>query len=244
MLALSIIETLRNFIITVIEQLSNFIITVIEQLGYAGVFVGMTLESVGVPLPSEVIMPFAGYVVWEGKLTLIGVTLAGTLGCLVGSLIAYGIGAFGGRPLLERYGRYVLIRTQELDLAEEWFKKYGEGAVFVSRLLPVFRTYISYPAGIVRMDVKRFSVYTVLGSLPFCFALGYVGVALGPHWEDIRGLFSTSISRSSWGWWRLSGTSSTAERGSWNVSAGAATKGFEKKAISARFIDDERRPCP
>jgi membrane protein DedA with SNARE-associated domain len=188
-LALSIIETLRNFIITVIEQLSNFIITVIEQLGYAGVFVGMTLESVGFPLPSEIIMPFAGYVVWEGKLTLIGVTLAGTLGCLVGSLIAYGIGAFGGRPLLERYGKYVLIRTQELDLAEEWFKKYGEGAVFVSRLLPVFRTYISYPAGIVRMDVKRFSVYTVLGSLPFCFALAYVGVALGPHWEDIRGLF-------------------------------------------------------
>ncbi|MGB9371581.1 MAG: DedA family protein, partial [Halobacteriota archaeon] len=169
---------------TVIEQLSNFIITVIEQLGYAGVFVGMTLESVGFPLPSEIIMPFAGYVVWEGKLTLIGVTLAGTLGCLVGSLIAYGIGAFGGRPLLERYGKYVLIRTQELDLAEEWFKKYGEGAVFVSRLLPVVRTYISYPAGIVRMDVKRFSVYTVLGSLPFCFALAYVGVALGPHWED------------------------------------------------------------
>jgi membrane protein DedA with SNARE-associated domain len=188
-LALSIIEALRNFIITVIEQLGNFIITVIEQLGYAGVFVGMTLESIGLPLPSEIIMPFAGYVVWEGRLTLLGVTLAGTLGCLAGSLIAYGIGAYGGRPLLERYGKYVLIRKSELDRAERWFETHGEAAVFISRLLPVVRTFISYPAGIVRMDVKRFSVYTVLGSLPFCFALAYVGVALGPHWEDIRGLF-------------------------------------------------------
>ena len=189
MLSLSIFEALRNFIITVIEQLGNFIITVIEQLGYAGVFVGMTLESIGFPLPSEIIMPFAGYVVWEGRLTLLGVTLAGTLGCLAGSLIAYGIGAYGGRPLLERYGKYVLIRKSELDRAERWFETHGEAAVFISRLLPVVRTFISYPAGIVRMDVKRFSVYTVLGSLPFCFALAYVGVALGPHWEDIRGLF-------------------------------------------------------
>jgi len=175
--------------ISIVETLSHFVITAIERLGYAGVFVGMTLESVGFPAPSEIIMPFAGYVVWEGRLTLLGVTLAGTLGCLAGSLIAYGIGAYGGRPLLERYGKYVLIRASELDRAEQWFAKHGEAAVFISRLLPVVRTYISYPAGIVRMDVKRFSVYTVLGSLPFCFALAYVGVALGPHWEDIRGLF-------------------------------------------------------
>ena len=175
--------------ISIVETLSHFVITAIERLGYAGVFVGMTLESVGFPAPSEIIMPFAGYVVWEGRLTLLGVTLAGTLGCLAGSLIAYGIGAYGGRPLLERYGKYVLIRASELDRAEQWFAKHGEAAVFISRLLPVVRTYISYPAGIVRMDVKRFSVYAVLGSLPFCFALAYVGVALGPHWEDIRGLF-------------------------------------------------------
>lgn len=173
--------------INILEALSSFAISAIEQLGYVGIFVGMTIESIGVPLPSEIIMPFAGYVVWEGKLTLIGITVAGTLGCLVGSLIAYGIGAFGGRPLLERYGKYVLIRPQELDRAEQWFEKYGEGAVFVSRLLPVVRAFISYPAGIVRMDVKKFSLYTVLGSLPWCFALAYVGVALGPHWEDIVG---------------------------------------------------------
>jgi len=174
--------------INIIETLSNFVIAIIEHLGYAGVFVGMTLESTGLPLPSEIIMGFAGYVVWEGKLTLLGITLAGTLGCLAGSLIAYGIGAYGGRPLLERYGKYVLIRKSELDRGEEWFAKHGERAVFISRLLPVVRSVISYPAGIVRMDIKRFSVYTVLGSLPFCFAFAYAGVALGPHWEDIRGL--------------------------------------------------------
>jgi membrane protein DedA with SNARE-associated domain len=175
--------------INIIGTLSDFFISVIEQLGYAGVFVGMTLESVGLPIPSEVIMPFAGYVVWEGGLTLIGITLAGTFGCLAGSLIAYYIGLWGGRPLLDRYGRYVLIRKRELDRAHEWFEKYGERAVFVSRLLPVVRTFISYPAGIVRMDIKKFSLYTVLGSLPWCFALAYIGVLLGPHWNDIEGLF-------------------------------------------------------
>jgi membrane protein DedA with SNARE-associated domain len=174
--------------INIFETLSNFVIAVIEQLGYGGVFVGMTLESTGLPLPSEVIMAFAGYVVWEGQLTLLGITLAGTLGCLTGSLIAYGIGAYGGRPLLERYGKYVLIRKNELDRGEQWFAKHGESAVFISRLLPVVRTYISFPAGIVRMDVRKFSVYTFLGSLPFCFAFAYAGVALGPHWHSITRL--------------------------------------------------------
>ncbi len=172
----------------IIETLIHFVIVVIERLGYGGVFIGMTLESTGLPLPSEVIMVFAGYVVWEGRLTLVGITIAGTLGCLTGSLIAYGIGAYGGRPLLERYGKYVFIRKSELDRAEQWFAKHGESAVFISRMLPIVRTVISYPAGIVRMDVKRFSLYTALGSLPFCFVFAYVGAALGPHWEDIRGL--------------------------------------------------------
>jgi len=186
MLLMQLILTL-SFNIT--QTLSDFIISVIEQLGYAGVFVGMTLESVGLPIPSEVIMPFAGYVVWEGGLTLIGITIAGTLGCLAGSLIAYCIGLWGGRPLLERYGKYVLIRKSELDRADEWFEKYGDKAVFISRLLPVIRTFISFPAGIVHMDVRKFSLYTVLGSLPWCFALAYIGVLLGPHWVDIEGLF-------------------------------------------------------
>lgn len=186
MLVTQLILTLS---LNIIETLSDFIISVIEQLGYAGVFVGMTLESAGLPIPSEVVMPFAGYVVWEGGLTLIGVTVAGTIGCLVGSLIAYYIALWGGRPLLERYGRYVLIRKRELDRAHEWFEKHGDITIFVSRLLPIIRTYISFPAGIVKMDVKKFALYTVLGSLPWCLALAYIGVLLGPHWEDIEGLF-------------------------------------------------------
>ena len=175
--------------LNILETLSAFVISVIEQLGYAGVFIAMGLESMCVPLPSEVIMPFAGFVVWMGELTLVGVTLAGTAGCLAGSLVAYFVGAFGGLPLLERYGKYVLIRKGELDRAHGWFERYGEVTVFVSRLLPIVRTFISLPAGVARMDVKKFSVYTVLGSLPWCLGLAYVGVLLGPHWADLEALF-------------------------------------------------------
>jgi membrane protein DedA with SNARE-associated domain len=175
--------------LNIVETLSSFVISVIEQLGYAGVFVAMGLESMCIPLPSEVIMPFAGFVVWMGELTLIGVTLAGTAGCLAGSLVAYFVGAYGGLPLLERYGKYVLIRKRELDRAHGWFERYGEVTVFVSRVLPIVRTFISLPAGVARMDVKKFSLYTVLGSLPWCFGLAYVGVLLGPHWADLEALF-------------------------------------------------------
>ncbi|HYC19319.1 MAG TPA: DedA family protein [Candidatus Bathyarchaeia archaeon] len=175
--------------LNILETLSNFVISVIEQLGYAGVFVAMGLESACIPLPSEVIMPFAGFVVWKGELTLIGVALAGTAGCLAGSLVAYSVGAYGGLPLLERYGKYVLIRKSELDRAHTWFGRYGEIAVFVGRVLPIVRTFISLPAGVARMDVKKFSLYTVLGSLPWCFGLAYVGILLGPHWSDLEALF-------------------------------------------------------
>ncbi|MGB9371984.1 MAG: DedA family protein [Halobacteriota archaeon] len=175
--------------LNILETLSNFVISVIEQFGYAGVFVAMGLESACIPLPSEVIMPFAGFVVWKGELTLIGVALVGTAGCLAVSLVAYSVGAYGGLPLLERYGKYVLIRKSELDRAHTWFERFGEIAVFVSRVLPIVRTFISLPAGVVRMDVKKFSLYTVLGSLPWCFGLAYVGVLLGPHWSDLEALF-------------------------------------------------------
>lgn len=173
----------------IVATLSNFIIYVIEQLGYFGIFIGMALESACIPLPSEVIMPFSGYVAWRGELTLIGVTLAGTLGCLVGSLIAYAVGMYGGRPFLDRFGKYVLIRKREVDRAHEWFERHGEGTIFISRMLPIIRTFISLPAGIAQMDIRKFSVYTVLGSLPWCFALAYVGVLLGPHWEYIEATF-------------------------------------------------------
>ncbi len=173
----------------ILEAVSNFIITAIEQLGYAGVFVAMLLESAGAPLPSEVIMPFAGYVAWEGRLTLIGVTVAGTLGCLAGSLVLYFVGAYGGRPLLERYGKYALIRKSELDRADRWFEAHGEITVFASRLLPIVRSFFSLPAGMTHMDLTKFSLYTTLGSFPWCLALAYVGVLLGPHWSEIVQLF-------------------------------------------------------
>jgi membrane protein DedA with SNARE-associated domain len=170
------------------ETLITIIIHTIEQLGYVGVVAGMTLESTGLPVPSEVIMPFAGYVASTGKLTLVGVTVAGAAGCLVGSLIAYVIGSYGGRPLLERYGKYLLIRKDGIDRAQEWFERHGELAVFISRLLPIVRTYISFPAGIVKMDVTKFSVYTFLGSLVWCFALAYVGFTLGRNWSTVEGM--------------------------------------------------------
>ncbi len=175
--------------VNIVETVSSFIITTIEQFGYAGVFVAMLLESAGVPLPSEVIMPFAGYVAWEGKLTLIGVTVAGTLGCLVGALVLYGVGLYGGRPLLDRYGKYVLIRKSELDRADKWFEQYGELTVFVSRMVPVIRSFFSLPAGMTHMNIAKFSLYTTLGSFPWCLALAYLGVFLGPRWADVVPLF-------------------------------------------------------
>ena len=173
----------------IIESVSTIAITLIENLGYWGVFIGMTLESACIPLPSEVIMPFAGFVVNEGKLTLWGITLVGTLGNLLGSLIAYYVGLIGGRPFLEKYGKYILITKNRLDLTEKWFKKYGHEAVFFSRMLPIIRTFISLPAGISRMDIKKFIIYTFLGSLPWTFALGYIGVQLGQQWTIIKDYF-------------------------------------------------------
>jgi len=177
--------------IGILENLSNLAIYLIESLGYWGVLLAMTLESACIPLPSEIIMPFSGYVVYEGttNMTLIGITIVGALGNLFGSLIAYYVGLIGGRPLLEKYGKYVMITHSKLELADQWFTKYGYEAVFISRFLPIIRTFISLPAGITHMDLKKFVIYTFLGSLPWCFALGYIGVKLGPHWEIIRNYF-------------------------------------------------------
>lgn len=173
----------------IVEFVSTSAINLIETLGYWGVFLGMTLESACIPIPSEVIMPFAGFAVYDGKMTLLGITLVGTLGNLFGSLIAYYVGLKGGRPLLEKYGKYILISHRDLDLADSWFERYGNEAVLISRVLPIIRTFISLPAGIARMDVKKFAVYTFIGSLPWTFALGYIGVQLGPHWNIIESYF-------------------------------------------------------
>ncbi len=159
------------------------------SFGLVAVFGGMILESVGIPLPSEIILPFAGYLVYQGKAGFWAAVLVGTLGGTVGSLLAYGLGLWGGRPLLERYGRYILIREEELRRAERWFARYGAEAVFFGRLLPAVRTYISFPPGITRMRLPLFTIYTLAGSLIWSVVLTYAGVILGPRWESLRRLF-------------------------------------------------------
>ena len=143
----------------------------------------MGIESACIPLPSEVIMPFSGYLVYTGRFSLWAVSVAGAIGCVVGSLAAYWVGMYGGRPLIEKYGRYVLISRRDLDLADKWFARYGEWIVFTSRLLPVIRTFIAFPAGVARMNLTRFVLYTFAGSLPWCLALAYVGQRLGEQWD-------------------------------------------------------------
>jgi membrane protein DedA with SNARE-associated domain len=167
----------------IIEILSAFIVATISTLGYGGVVLLMAIESACIPLPSEVIMPFSGYLVYKGQFNLWAVGVAGAVGCVLGSWVAYYVGLRGGRPLIEKYGRYVLLSSQDLDLADRWFSRYGEVIVFASRLLPVVRTFIAFPAGVARMNLTRFTLYTFLGSLPWCIGLAYVGQLLGEQWD-------------------------------------------------------------
>ncbi|MBE3552321.1 MAG: DedA family protein [Kyrpidia tusciae] len=171
---------------SLLAAISDFTIQLVQSYGYLGIFIGMTLESACIPLPSEVIMPFAGYMVGRGFLNLGWVILAGTAGNVVGSLIAYYVGIRGGRAFLERYGRYIWIHHRHLDQADHWFARRGEVTVFVGRLLPAIRTFISLPAGIARMPVGRFILYSAVGSLPWVWVLALVGVKLGQHWESIQ----------------------------------------------------------
>lgn len=173
----------------IIEWGILFIKDVILDLGYPGIAFLMALESACIPIPSEIVMPFAGWLVYEGQLDLFLVTMAGTIGCTVGSIAAYVVGLYGGRQVVLRYGKYVLLSEKSLESAERWFEKYGSSAVFFSRLLPIIRTFISLPAGMAKMKFGRFVVLTFIGSLPWCLALTYVGVVLGPQWESIVTFF-------------------------------------------------------
>lgn len=170
----------------ILSWLSSIIISVISTTGYLGIFVLMALESACIPIPSEVIMPFSGFLVWQGRFELLPVVLWGALGNLAGSILAYAIGAWGGRRLIEKYGKYILISSHDLGLADSWFAKYGQSTVFFSRLLPVVRTFISLPAGIARMDFKKFCFYTLLGSLFWSFFLAYAGLIAGENWESLK----------------------------------------------------------
>jgi membrane protein DedA with SNARE-associated domain len=167
----------------IIEILSGLIVGTISALGYPGLVLLMGIESACIPLPSEIIMPFSGYLVYTGRFSLWAVSVAGAIGCVVGSIVAYWVGMYGGRPVIEKYGRYVLISPHDLDLAERWFARRGELIVFGSRLLPVIRTFIAFPAGVAKMNLTRFVAYTFLGSLPWCLGLAYIGQKLGEQWD-------------------------------------------------------------
>jgi membrane protein DedA with SNARE-associated domain len=173
-------------ITSIIDFLANIVIHAIDSIGYAGVFFLMLVESCGIPMPSEVIMPFSGFLVAVGKMNFWAVTFLGAFGNLIGSLIAYWIGLKGGRPLIEKYGKYFLISKHDLDIADSWFKKRGPLTAFFGRLLPVVRTYISFPAGIAKMDIKKFAVYTFAGALPWCMLFTWLGIKMGANWELIR----------------------------------------------------------
>jgi membrane protein DedA with SNARE-associated domain len=174
---------------SLLKSLGVFIISVISHSGYLGIVLLMGIESACIPLPSEVIMPFSGYLVSVGRFKLAWVAIAGALGCNAGSLVAYYVGSLGGRPLVERYGRYVLVTHHDLEMADRFFQRYGDWAVFLARLLPVIRTFIAFPAGVARMDFLRFNLYTFLGSLPWCLALAYAGVKLRERWAMLRVYF-------------------------------------------------------
>jgi len=175
----------------IIAALSAFIISVISTLGYPGIVLLMAIESACIPLPSEVIMPFSGALTigsiaaqyHREPFTLFLVALFGAIGCNVGSVLAYEIGFYGGRRLVEKYGAYILLSEKELNWTDRFFARYGDWTVFFSRLLPVVRTFIALPAGVARMPRLRFHVYTFIGSFPWCLMLAYVGKVLGDRWE-------------------------------------------------------------
>ncbi len=167
----------------IIAPVAAFIVATISTFGYGGIVLLMAIESACIPLPSEIIMPFSGYLVSTGRFNLALVATAGAIGCNVGSTIAYAIGHFGGRPLVEHWGRLVLVGRRELAAVDWFFGRFGGIAVFVGRMLPVIRTFIALPAGIAHMPQGRFQLYTFVGSWPWCYALAYIGERLGESWN-------------------------------------------------------------
>lgn len=167
-----------------LAQLAAWIVATISALGYVGIAGLMAIESACIPLPSEIIMPFSGYLASTGRFNLFLAATAGAIGCNIGSTVAYAVGYYGGRPLVERWGTWILLSRHDLAAADRFFARYGAAAVLLARLLPVIRTFIALPAGIARMKPLRFQLYTFIGSWPWCFALAYVGYLLGDRWAS------------------------------------------------------------
>lgn len=173
----------------IITIIAAWIMSVISTMGYGGIVLLMAIESACIPLPSEVIMPFAGFLVFKGEMSLWLVALAGAMGCVLGSIPAYYIGMFGGRPLAEKYGKYVLISKKDLDWADQAFEEHGEIIIFIGRMLPAVRTFIAFPAGVARMNMSKFIAYTFIGSLIWCGLLAYAGMKMGENWESLKVYF-------------------------------------------------------
>ncbi len=176
-----------------IEVIGSWIIHFISTLGYFGVFILMTLESALIPIPSEVTMPFSGSLIASGQFNFWVLVIVGTVGNLVGSLLAYWLGAWGQeavvRKVIVKYGKYILVSEHEYDRSETWFRNHGELMVFASRVLPVLRTFISLPAGVAKMNLPRFIIYTTVGSFIWSFILTKIGVTLGANWQSLEGYF-------------------------------------------------------
>jgi len=178
---------------TLIQFLGGIAMSIINRLGYFGVGLAMAIESCNIPLPSEIIMPFSGYLVSTGQFTFIGAVLASSIGGTVGSVISYALGYYGGekfvRKFIKKYGKYVLVFEYELDHSMKWFKNHGQLVTFTARLLPVIRTFISLPAGMSRMDVKKFTFFAFLGTFIWGLPLTYLGKTLGDNWNTLGKYF-------------------------------------------------------
>jgi len=170
---------------SIVNDVVNWCANVIAVFGLPGIFMLMLLESACIPIPAEATMMFAGFAVSQGKLGLAAVIVAGVAGNVVGAWIVYYVGLYGGRPFIDRYGKYVLLRHEHIDLTERWFAKYGALAVFFSRIVPGVRSFVSLPAGVARMPLWSFTLYTALGCVPFVAVLAWLGVKVGANWEQL-----------------------------------------------------------
>lgn len=176
---------------TILAFISSLIVKIISTLGYAGVAFLMALQTIAIPIPSEIILPFAGYLAFAGRFNLWLVALVGALGSCVGATVAYYIGKKGGRPLVEKYGKYILLSQHDLAVTENFFSRHGSKAAFFGMMLPVFRSFIAFPAGLARVQLKKFLIYVFLGSFVWSLLLAYLGMKLGENWDTLRERFKS-----------------------------------------------------
>ena len=169
--------------------LTDFITNTINHFGYLGVFLLMAIQSAAIPLPSEIIMPFAGFLVASGRFSILGLAFAGTAGSLIGSILTYALGYYEGRALVRRYGKYVLMSEKDLELTEKFFQKFGSWSNFLGRLLPIVRTFISIPAGIGEEPFGKFVLTTIAGSFIWSYFLAWLGAKLGSNWNNLSATF-------------------------------------------------------